>query len=139
MGDFNIQVNKLNTPGIEEFLDILDVMNMKQIVNQPTHNKGNILDLIILNADGDFSTNNAVNGNFISDHRIVTTYINRQKEPIISKWSEQCNYKTIDKEKLYWDLDHEFGKLNLDSESLQGNYLKFEEICKLILDKHAPI
>ncbi len=46
-GDFNIHVNKPDDPNTKKFKDILDQFDLVQHINEPTHNLGNTLDLII--------------------------------------------------------------------------------------------
>ena len=46
-GDFNIHIDDNSDPTTTEFLNILNCMDFKQHVTQPTHNRGHALDLII--------------------------------------------------------------------------------------------
>ena len=47
-GDFNIDWKAKNNVNCEKFSNILKIYNLKQLVNQPTHVKGGLLDLIIV-------------------------------------------------------------------------------------------
>ena len=46
-GDFNIHIDNDTDPLAREFLNILNIMDFKQHVSQPTHNRGHTLDLVI--------------------------------------------------------------------------------------------
>ena len=46
MGDFNIHLNKTSRD-VSNFLEILDIFDLKQFISSPTHCHGNILDLVI--------------------------------------------------------------------------------------------
>ena len=51
LGDFNLHVNEILSPTSVQFQDILSSFNMSQLVNGPTHELGNTLDLIIANSE----------------------------------------------------------------------------------------
>ena len=46
-GDFNIHYDSTDNQHTWKFLDLLNSMNLQQSVEEATHNKGHILDLII--------------------------------------------------------------------------------------------
>ena len=46
MGDFNIPLNKM-TKGSKDFKDLLEEFNMHQVVEGPTQESGNTLDLVL--------------------------------------------------------------------------------------------
>ena len=47
MGDFNIHVNNTNDPEAQIFLDTMEALGLDNHVNFATHNRGNILDLVL--------------------------------------------------------------------------------------------
>ena len=47
VADLNIHLNKPNEPDTAHLLDILDSMDLTQHINEPTHIKGNLLDVLI--------------------------------------------------------------------------------------------
>lgn len=47
MGDFNFHIDDLTNFYAREFLNLLDTFNMSQHVNEPTHQSGHTLDLLI--------------------------------------------------------------------------------------------
>ncbi len=46
-GDFNLHVDNISDPMSREFLNLLNCLDFKQHVTQPTHNRGHTLDLVI--------------------------------------------------------------------------------------------
>ena len=67
-GDFNIHVNVPVGDGYK-FMTFLDSCDLKQLVNQPTHLHGHILDLILSTSDQD--TVDVKISDFVSDHALV--------------------------------------------------------------------
>ena len=51
LGDFNIWMNKPTDPNTIEMNEILDSFNLKNLVFDPTHISGNLLDLVLVNND----------------------------------------------------------------------------------------
>ena len=47
IGDFNIHMEKKEDKAVNEFLDLLENNNAKQLVNKSTHEKGGTIDLVI--------------------------------------------------------------------------------------------
>ena len=46
-GDFNFHINKPTDPETRKFMDILSSFSLTQHINEPTHDHGNTLDLLI--------------------------------------------------------------------------------------------
>ena len=76
-GDFNIHVDLLVGDGYK-FMTFLDLCDLKQLVNQPTHLHGHILDLILSPSDQDtiidvilYLIIHIYICDFISDHTLV--------------------------------------------------------------------
>ena len=135
LGDFNIHINDDNNLYAIEFLDLLDVLNMEQIVKSATHKKGNILDLIIMSTDSKLQVKHTINGNFISDHRLVTAIIEKKKDPIVNKYCNKRNTKNIDKDSLVLELEKSLVELNMDSLDLDEFDSNYDKACKDIMDK----
>lgn len=47
VGDFNIHVCCENRPLVKDFMNVIDSFNLMQSVQEPTHEKGHILDLVL--------------------------------------------------------------------------------------------
>ena len=47
-GDFNIHIEETTSPDTVIFNDTMEALGLTQHVTQPTHNQGNILDLVFM-------------------------------------------------------------------------------------------
>ena len=79
-GDLNLHVNDISDPDATFFLEAITALGLNQHVKSPTHNKGNILDLIITEESTQFKVTRCVPLDFISDHRLVACELNIKKE-----------------------------------------------------------
>lgn len=72
LGDFNIWMNNVENVRAREFRDILDVHHLDNIVSDPTHRSGNILDLVITQKNSTLIKNLTVQPECtISDHNLI--------------------------------------------------------------------
>ena len=70
LGDFNIKADLCDTVEALTISDFLDLFNLKNHVNFPTHNRGHTLDLVL--SDNTSTTIVKVTqGDFISDHCLI--------------------------------------------------------------------
>ena len=86
LGDFNI--NLLNSSNIysKSFLSLLDTSNLTQVVKCPTHCKGSLLDLIIVDKSFPFSEENVtVDTLFRTDHYPIQMCLNFAPKPSPAK------------------------------------------------------
>lgn len=81
-GDFNLPNINWSTNDFlnlsaedHEFISMLDRLNINQIVDYPTHNSGNIIDLIITN-DDNCTTHYIKNNDLQSDHNLISIQFN---------------------------------------------------------------
>ena len=79
-GDFNLHVNDIFNADAIFFLEAITALVLNQHVKSPTHNKGNILDLIITEDATRVNVTRCVPLDFISDHRLVAGELNIKKE-----------------------------------------------------------
>ena len=88
LGDFNLNPNSLT------FKNILNDLNLKQHIIDPTHSKGNTLDLVITrNSQNKLHTNV---GPIITDHNIINLYLNLIKPKQIIKYITYRKLYNID-------------------------------------------
>ena len=72
LGDFNVWINNEENMRAKEFRDILDMHNLVNIVSDPTHRSGNILDLVIARKNSTLIKNLTVQPECtISDHKVI--------------------------------------------------------------------
>ena len=88
LGDFNLNPNSLL------FKNILNDLNLKQHIFDPTHSKGNTLDLVITrNSQIKIHTNV---GPIITNHNIINIYLNLIKLKQIIKYITYRKLHNID-------------------------------------------
>ena len=75
-GDFNFHMNKLaKDSGAAAFLDLIESFGLCQIVGEPTHKQGHLLDLIITRSPSNLVADTLVQFELPSDHALVTSRI----------------------------------------------------------------
>ena len=79
-GDFNLHINDFSDADATYFTEALSALGLYQYVDKPTHNKGNILDLIFFEDQDNIKITKCVPIDFVSDHRMVVCELNAKKE-----------------------------------------------------------
>ena len=94
LGDCNMHIEDTNNYNSKIFVDTMEALGLKQHITAPTHYKGNILDLIFMEATSPIKVSQPIMLNFISDHRLIAATINVEKDaPKITR-KKVRNYKT---------------------------------------------
>ena len=137
-GDFNIPVNDVNNPVYNEFKDILDSLSLVQHVDFHTHEKGNILDLVITRTNSDIAVKNIKPGDFISDHRVIHATLSLPKgnfeKRVVAFRRLQAIHQLNFKHDLQQFVDN--AEMYVSLEELASYY---DSELRKILDKHAPV
>ncbi|XP_046565388.1 uncharacterized protein LOC124274113 [Haliotis rubra] len=133
LGDFNIHFNSPQKPNVKRMLDLLHSHSLKQIVSEPTHKSGNILDWIISSPSCGIIKNILVQDRQMSDHSVVALKLSLMKSPVQPTIIKCRNLKDIDAEDLK-DSD-----LVSSPPSSVGDHVTLYTIpYTSLLDKHAP-
>ena len=135
LGDFNIHISDITNTDGEDFRDLLMALGLQQIVDFPTHVKGNTLDLIISSIEYVYKVSDVKYGPLLSDHFLISAVINFPKPK--NTFITYQKLKGIDMDQMIMDmhLDHlkEFRTDNVN------NLLKeFEDHIIKAMDIHAP-
>ena len=119
------------------FITILEVFNLVQHVNRPTHNKGHTLDAIITRSGDDLVDNVKVRDPMLSDHLAIHCNLKivkpsyKRKEIIFRKILPE------NQSDLHKDIK-EYVKSQVDISDLSSLVTNYEkELCRII-DIHAP-
>ena len=138
-GDFNIHVNKPNDPKAKKLLAILDTFNLIQHIQEPTHNCGNTLDLLITQKNTklkDFTVSTQ-----LSDHNNIIFTLDVKKPEPIRKLVTNRQIKNIDITSFKNDIKQLFS-FNIESSSspqVLNNLVDTFNSSADVLDKHAPL
>ena len=135
LGDFNIHVCCPSQAMAAEFMDTLESLNLRQAIEEPTHCRGHILDLVI--HSGVNPTNVVVKDTGVSDHKavlfnITTKPLDKTQNP--AKQVRSFNSESAKKFSEILALPAP-SATNLRTDELVS---RFNNACLMALDTVAP-
>ncbi|XP_046579589.1 uncharacterized protein LOC124287149 [Haliotis rubra] len=137
IGDFNIHFDKKDNLQTAQMLKLLDSHNCKQLVSEPTHKSGHIVDWV-LSRDGDSCTTDVrVTDLQVSDHHLLTIGLDTTR-PLHPTKSIRCrNISKIYQESFRSDLEK--SRLLSETPTECADIVDLYNTFLLeLLDKHAP-
>ena len=139
LGDFNLHVNNVLDPVILKFDDILSSFNLSQLVQGPTHNLGNTLDLVIVNSNETKISDLHADFNSGSDHAYIFFKINNElKEASKTRNFVKTNYRDMNLEDFKVDLSAKVENYVETADNCFVNALtEFNSMCKDVIHDHA--
>ena len=93
-GDFMLHINNPNDDDATNFKDAMVALGFRQHILFPTHNSGNILDLIFMEEYSNIKVRACRKGNFISAHCLIICTTTLTKPDITHKL---VNYRNLKK------------------------------------------
>ena len=145
IGDFNL--NKANwllntsTNSIEQaFLDEFVQAGLVQLINEPTHIKGNILDILLTNSEqfiNDIIVSNS-NGLCKSDHYSINFKINLKVNRKKTEKIKAFNYKRANWDLLNRDLSIVDWTSMIDTSNPDNAWMNFKDTLLQLVDLHIP-
>ena len=136
-GDFNIHVNSEIDNDADQFLNMLETLGLLQHIHFATHNKGNILDLIITEQFSKINISDCQPIDLISDHQFISAKIKFQVDKIKTEVKRHRSFKYTNMDSLIEDIDLDL-IYESDDKSLDELVELFSEQCNKALDIHAP-
>ena len=138
MGDFNFHYNNCKDPPICVLEDSLHALGLDQLVEEPTHKDGNILDLVIAESWNSSKNYNVKVGEFLSDHKFVTVHIDLLKEimPLVytnSRYIRDINIEAFKNKLRLIDLNSTNGLM------ATGLAIEYDKLTLYLLNQFAPI
>ena len=137
VGDFNFHVDNTTYPETIKFNKILEMFNLQQHVNGPTHKKGHTIDLImtrILVGDR-LVTNIKIHDPMLSDHLAVSCMLQLEKPPLERVEIQYRRLRNIDLDSFNDDLENSNFRNDTELSTIIDQY---EKTLKETLEKHAP-
>ena len=134
-GDFNVHINtasERDEPGM--FLHTIEAPGLKKNIHFPTHQLGNITDLVFTEDGGNIVVLNSTLGPYLFDHIMVNSVLTLPRCDVKTK---QVTYRKISE----INCDNLIDDLHLDSmeyDSLEDVVYELDARIKSALDKHAP-
>ena len=135
-GAFNFHMNKPEKDDVKKLNEILDTFEISNIVIEPTHEKGNTLDLVIVGKESMLKSYEV--GCRLSDHHAVIMNVDMKKPERPRKIISFRKIKDIDKDKFCEDVAQKMQNINMEQDIGQ---LVHDYNCTLreTLDTHAPL
>ena len=144
VGDFNLsQVTWPNGRSPLElerqFVDLFDDLGLEQIITNPTHEGGNILDLLFTNSNGYIKNVTVLNKNEIcsSDHYGIIFKLGKAKLKFLKR--KVYNFKKANWDELNRDINRVRWDSYLQYTDAESAWLNFKRILFQLIDKHIPI
>ena len=138
MGDFNFHYNNSDDPLICVLEDSLHALGLDQLVEEPTHKDGNILDLVIAESWNSSRKYTVSVGEFLSDHKFVTVHMDLLKEATPLVYTNTRNLRDMDSEAF----KNKLSQINLDSSNgatATDIASEYDRLTSNLLDQFAPI
>ena len=136
LGDVNYHLEDTSNGQTRDFLELLDVLNLSQLVNQPTHRLGHTLDCIITEKNSNLVNNIQVYTPWISDHCLVAFNVSVQIPALCHKSITTRNWKSLNLDQLNSDImDADFGN---SSNSVSECVHHYDHTLHNLIDIHAP-
>ena len=137
-GDFNLHLDEPDDPSTSSFLSLLDTFDLIQHIDQPTHQSGHILDLLITRKNSSSIDSTSTLNPHLSDHSAIISVLTIPtvaRPPRITKLVR--NFRSIDVASFSDDILS--SSLYSSPASTLDSYLpQFESTLSTLLDKHAP-
>ena len=139
IGDVNIHYNKKTDCNTSKLINTLENKNLAQLVNAPTHVKGNILDWVISHKTCEsFIHSVNVQDKLISDHFLISIETDFSRPKHQPKKILCRNLKGINVNKFSTDLSNS-QLVNEPPENLDELTNLYNSTISCLLDKHAPL
>ena len=136
-GDFNLHMDNVSDKKSVEFKELVEPYGLKQFVDQPTHRRNHILDLIFTRDGDNLILDLTVKNNFISDHFWIICSLMVARPIQLPKIVKFRKIKEIDPDLFKADiLSSKIG--NPTSDDLSQLTSDYSTVLTSILDKHAP-
>ena len=133
LGEFNLHINDQEDPDTNIFINTITVLGLDQYDDFVTHNKGNILDIVMTEPLGKIKVTSCTPGPFVSDHCAVNFTISVTKQNMERKDITFRHIKDIDYEIFAKDLHLD----NIEESELDSMVESFNNSLQTTLDSHA--
>lgn len=135
-GDVNFHLDTPSDPSTARFLALLDSHNLYQMVNQPTHQSGHILDCVIVSSDVFKCMYPEITDIVISDHFWVEFSLNFPKPMPVTKTYVYRKLNSIEVDSFKCDIVK--SDFHVDATEPSDIISQYDRNLSTLLDKHAP-
>ena len=139
VGDFNLHINSPNDDDACNFMEMTQAFGLHQNITFPTHVSGNTLDLIFWEANNKVRVDECTQGDYISDHCLITWSLGIDKPITTRKEIKYHKIKSVNVVNMAGDITKCFTDSSTKSTSLENKVMQFECILKSSLNDPAPV
>ena len=104
VGDFNLHINDPNDDGACNFIETKQALGLHQNILFPTHVSGNTLDHIFSEAYNKVKVSECSQGDYISDHCLITCSLRIDKPTTTRKEIKYCKIKPVNISNMASDI-----------------------------------
>ena len=138
LGDFNIHMDLPDDTDCKNMSDLLESMGLIQHVQQPTHELGHTLDLIITRISDNIIAGRPYTGELFSDHFPVFCQLKSERPPVAVKHLQFRKIKSIDRDQFSEAICS--SQLCLEPpDDLDTLVNCYNETLRSVLDTYAPV
>ena len=132
VGDMNIQFDNPLQSLTKQTLTTLSLNYLVQVINEPTHRCGHIIDWVIVRPDDDIHKISTVTESLQSDHYFTKSYFNVTVSKPSTLYRTARNIANTDRQSFIAEVSSvpEFSSVEKASQ--------FSDFLRNVLDKHAP-
>ena len=140
-GDFNFHYDNQSSSDVAKLMTMLDDFSLCQLISEPTHRKGHILDWIITRSQDSLLTFDDVKEYpSLSDHKALFSHLNMAKPSVPTREVSSRNIKGISHCSFSHDLNAMVSNFETSSNNNADTLANaYNESLRSIIDKHAPI
>ena len=138
-GDFNLRWDVSNDSYVRRFKELCSTFGLIQHVNEMTHIKGHVLDLILSREVDDLCIANVRVGDAVSDHFLVRCNLSIKRPQKTKRTITYRNLKTLDIADFSSDVSDLPLVQNYEHMNLDELVYAYDSQLREVLDKHAPL
>ena len=116
----------------KQTLTTLSLHSLVQVINEPTHRCGHIIDWVIVRPDGEIHKKSTVADSLESDHYCTKSYFNVSVSKPSTLYRTVRNIANIDRPSFIAEFS------SVSEFSSVENVGQFCDFLRTVLDKHAP-
>ena len=132
VGDMKIHFDNPLQSLTKQTMTTLNLHNIVQIINKPTHRCGHIIDWVIVRPDDDILKKYIATDSLESDHYCTKSYINVSVSKPSTLYRTDWNIADIDRPSFIAELS------SVSQFSSVENANQFCDFLRTVIDKHAP-
>ena len=136
-GDLNLHMES-NCPYAKQLSELLDVYNLKQHILEPTHIKGNILDLVITENRDNYFQDAIISKLDVSDHFLVSFSLATKLEACKSKRIKYRSIKKVDVDQFNNMVVTRLDALPFTN-NLKAKVSSYNAALEKLVDEVAPV